>query len=203
MDLKKIKMELSKIFASLNMATDKIWNESELKISDKGVGGSVELINADSTLSPVEDGDYVMEDGTKFQVKAGLITNWNGETEKPATDDTAMTDTPADEAAETPADEVAEEDETDKIIAEMQTAIDEQAKEIEALKTSIEEIKSNFSSKEDVANFSKQLEGLNSTLKTIAGIPAEFSKTSNSITIKDSQEDKRNDLARVFAELKK
>lgn len=193
MDLKNIKAELLKVFASMNASTDKVWTADELKISDKAVGGKVEVINPDGTLAPIEDGDHTMEDGTKFTIKDGVVSNWNGETEKTVEEPAAMAEpeeTPAEEGAESPADEVKEEDETAKQIESIQG-------EIDALKTSIEEIKSmvqGFSSKEDVAYLSTQLEGFNKVLQPLVGIPAQFSQTNNSPVYKDAMEEKLEKL---------
>lgn len=47
---------------------------TEVQISDRSVGGKVELIGTDGTLSPIPDGTYVLSDDFKFTVAGGFIT---------------------------------------------------------------------------------------------------------------------------------
>lgn len=53
------------------------------------------------------------------------------------------------------------------------------------------------------SEFSEQIKTLNETLKVLVKIPAEFSKTDNTIIAKDSKEEKMNQMVEAFKKLKK
>lgn len=161
----------------------KIYSASELHISDKQVGGKVELVGGDGKLQPAPDGDYQLEDGTKFTVSGGLIVSIEGETTPPT--DVKAADT-------------------------TQTEIDTLKSEIEAIKTSIEDIKkmiADDAAKDDAEQettnqFKAQLQELTNTIKSLAKIPAEFSKTSENNYVKDEKEAQKIELASIFKKLK-
>lgn len=89
-----IKNELVKSLKNLVSAYfGQVYTDSQIKVSDKVVGGSVEMIAADGTLSPAPDGDYAMESGFSFTVKDGKIVSIVGQ-EDVVEDMTAPTPTP-------------------------------------------------------------------------------------------------------------
>ncbi|MFL5810202.1 MAG: hypothetical protein ACJ749_11820 [Flavisolibacter sp.] len=171
---------------------------SKLQISEKAVGGKVEQINEDGSLSPVADGDYQDADGTPFSVKDGLITEWNGEKEAP------KEEAPAEEMADEPAKEEAP---ASNEVADLKAMVDEQAKAIEELKGQVAElinaIEGNKAAEAEMAaQFNKQVSDLTETIKVILKTPAEFSKTNNSNVVKDAKEEKMNDYAKAWASIK-
>lgn len=194
--IKEVKEALVNFLSDLKSkeSFDKVYSNSEIKVSDKVVGAKVELIGKDGALSPAPDGDYQLEDGTKFTVKDSMIDSIEGEemAQEP------VEGNPAEEATETPKEEAQEDAE---MVAMKQSIADLQA-EIATLKSTVEELKNGSASKEDATQFGKQLQDLTDTIKALANIPAEFSKTNNKPSVKDEKEEKMNDLARVFASLK-
>jgi len=73
-----IKKELIATFKNLMgvfLDVNKVFSPSDLQISNKAIGGKVEQINQDGSLSPLEDGTYSMDDGFTFTVADGLITD--------------------------------------------------------------------------------------------------------------------------------
>jgi hypothetical protein len=177
----------------VKMAQDKVYTDAELKISEKAIGGKVEIIAADGSLEVAADGDYTMEDGTTFKVKDGVITELNGEKEAPVMEDEqAEEDTPAEP----------EKDDT----AELKAQVEALQQETSDLKQAIEDIKASMSeqySKEDADKFSKQLNDLTDAFKALLITPIEFSKTTTSTVVKDSKEDKLKEMTRVYASIKK
>src|SRR5690348_2950449 len=81
--IQKVKDEIKK---TLNMVNEDSFEENqpapELQISELVVGGKVEVINSDGSLSPAPDGTYKVDDN-EIEVKDGLIESINGEKETP------------------------------------------------------------------------------------------------------------------------
>jgi hypothetical protein len=172
----------------------KEYAETEVKISEKAVGGKVELIDGDGNLAPVPDGDMkVSGDDNVYTVKDGQISAINGEVpseeapkEEPPVE--AAEDAPAEEA---PADETKPNEEIDALKAD-----------VEALKAAIAEMQNmiaSFASKDEVASFNSQLENLNQTLKAVAKMPVEFSKTNNNTVVKESDKQSQKKLKELFS----
>ncbi len=201
MNWKKVLPAFESLFATVKKQADEqmsqIYKDSEIKLSDKAVGAKVELVNSDSSLSTAPDGDYEMEDGTKFTVKDGLITEYNGDKgeAKVTAEETKV------EAADAPVSDAPNE------VADLKAQVEALKAETESIKATIEEVKAMCGkyaeAKDQSVEFSKQLETINETLKGLIKTPAEFSKTTTNNVVKDSKEEKMNDLARVFAGLNK
>lgn len=172
--INKIKEELKKTLGLLNNDG----TQPQIQVSDMVVGGKVEVVNPDGTLSPAPDGEYTV-DKDVIEVKDGQITSVNG----------------AEETA--PADKKAPEE---KMAApDMQSEIDALKAETESLKAAIAELKKAIEDDkaEDAAEdqkmsaeFSKQISDLNETLKVLAAMPSEFSKTNQSPIVQDVKEAK-------------
>jgi hypothetical protein len=182
----------SKVKEETQEMASQVYKDSELKISEKAVGGKAEVVNTDGTLSVCPDGEYELEDGSKFKVKDGLISEWNGENSANKKEEVKAGDQPAG-------------DNKPDQVAELKTALESLKAETDSIKQAVEEIKAmcaNYAKADDAANFTKQLDEINATLKIIANTPAEFSKTSTNNVIKDSRDSKMSDLLKVYANLK-
>ncbi len=188
--LKQLKRELFKTFKGLQLEHfegELKYAPEELNISERVVGGKVELINEDGTLSALPDGDYELTDGFKFTIKEGLIESIEGEE-------------PVEEQAEEMADEAPIEEVSDPL-ADLKAETETLKAEVDALKQAIEEIKngaSNNATKEDVQGFQSEVSKLNETIMKLAKIPAEASKTTKSNIVKDSREEKMLEFAKLF-----
>lgn len=170
----------------------KKWSDSEIKISEKAVGGKVELINADGSLSDAPDGDYELEDGTVLTVKGGVIEAVNGEKpeEAPAEEVEAAEET----ASDAPSEEAPKEDDKVKI-ADLEAAVAALTQEISDIKNAL----AGSASKEDVQGFAKELGSLNEVLAKLAKIPVESSKTNQDNRLKYQFEDSKMQLAAILA----
>lgn len=88
-----------------------VLDENKVKISDKIIGGTVEVINDDETLSPATDGYYQVGD-FKFIVKDGVISEIieeiDGEFEGEEAEDKASVDQALIEEVKSEITEVAE-----------------------------------------------------------------------------------------------
>jgi len=192
--LKELKKELLK--ALTNLKSEKfegVYTSDQLNISDRVVGGKVELINTDGSLSVAPDGDYELEDGFKFTVKDGVIASIEGE-EKPEelAEENPTEDKPADEPAPD----------------ENKAAIEELQKETAAIKAEVESIKQILSeltgsvndsaTKEEMQKFSKEVKTLTETINKVAKLPVEFSKTTKSTQTKTDNHDKLMDVIKLI-----
>ncbi|MFT3912239.1 MAG: hypothetical protein QM737_22620 [Ferruginibacter sp.] len=184
----KIKEELRKTLASLtNSEQMAAPTTDEINVSDMVVGGKVEIVNPDGSLSDAPDGEYDYN-GHKLEVKDSLIVSIDGDKgeQKPAED----------MANESPVQDAPAKDSND-----MQAQIDE-------LKSAIEEIKKQLADGQaanqkmaaESEKFSEAINSLNETIKAILVTPAEFSKTNTSIKVKDEKEAKINAFTKVLAE---
>lgn len=190
--LKEIKKELVKFLSILKSENFDVTELSEdaVKVSERKVGGKVELIGTDGNLSDAPDGDYKVGDFS-FTVKAGVIDSIEGE------DNPAEEDKPAEEklADEPVAEDAPVEDNSVKeAITALQTETASIKQDIESIKAMLAE----FAGKSDVEDFKSEVVKLNQTIEKLAKIPAEFSKTNNSNIVKDKQEDKINQFLKVF-----
>ena len=177
----KIKEELKKTLGML-LADN---TQPQLQISDMVVGGKVEIINPDGTLSPAPNGEYTV-DKDAIEVKDGQITSVNGVEEKAPTDNK----TPEEKLADTP---------VDNSSTDLKAQVDALKVETTDLKAAIEELKNSIATdkaeddaedKKMSAHLSKQFNDLNETLKFLANLPGEFSKTNQSPIEKDVKESK-------------
>jgi hypothetical protein len=177
--------------------------ESELQISEVALGGKVELVNPDGTLSPAPDGEYTVGENT-FTVRDGFIVELNGEKadEQPKDETPSENSKPEQEMAEEPKQGNPAQEQPNEI-ADLKAQLEAQAQAIEELKQAIasmqEAIGQNETKESEMsAQFSNQLTELNDTLKQLAAMPAEFSKTNTSNRTKDSNKQKESDLKAVF-----
>lgn len=201
-----LKKELVKTFKNiLNVYFEKVYTSDEIKISAKEVGGKVEMIGADGTLSVAPDGDYVMDDGFSFSVKDGLIVSIVGE-EQPVEEVAAgdykdKEDKVSGDTEDVKAEEV--EIEIDPEKEEMKKQIAELYKMFEELYSMLDGIKIDASKKnEAITQFSKEISDLNNNIKTLAKVPVEFSKTSKNNVIEETREQKLMDVARLIGKIK-
>lgn len=178
----KIKAELMKTLNLMNSDAEK-----ELKVSEMTVGSKVEVINADGTLEVAPDGEYTIGEDM-IVVKDGLIESINGDKGEPKEE--MEEEAPVDENAAMKAE-----------LDAMKEAVELLKEEIEKLKASVDETST---SEEMMAKeFSTQLNTLNETIKVLIDTPAEFSKTNESVKVKDSKDEKMMAAAKLFASLKK
>ena len=199
--------KLKRFFKKLNVLFDsadgKVWSESEIKISQQEVGGKVELINADGTLSPAADGEYEMEDGFKFTVKDGQITAIDGQ-EAPAESETKEKDAPVEAAEETKTDAPAEEtpaDDKPNEVADLKAFVETLAGTVADLAAQVESLKGSTevaATKQDVAEFNKEVTELHETIKKLAKVPVEFSKTNMNNRVRDDYDEKVKNLQSMF-----
>jgi len=128
-----------------------------LRVSDMAIEGTVEEIQEDATLIPVEDGDYVLEDGVVISVAAGVITEISTPEEEAA--DTEEEMAPTEVAVEEM--EVAEETFEEEVVEsaeelEFINSLKEMIADVKELKEKFNSIeKENIEIKEEVAKFSK------------------------------------------------
>jgi len=186
----------------------------QLQISDLSVGGKVEIINADGSLSPAPDGEYQVDDNS-IVVKDGQIVSVNGQTDGNTNPDgdsnpvqeemkNPTPETPAEEAAETPADDAKEENDTTNKLESMQAEIDALKAIVKSWQDAQTEKDAKDASEQKMsADVVNELNTLNQTIKTLIGIPAEFSKTSKSNIVADSKDEKLKEYARIIAATKK
>lgn len=180
---------------------NKVWSPSELNISQMEVGGKVELIDADGQLSPAPDGNYELEDGSKFTVKDSVIESIEGQ-EVPAEEDVPV------ENAEQPKEEVpaeAPKSEPNPELEELKSKVSELEGQLSELLKVVEELKSTsevVATKEDVAEYSKNVKDLNQTIQQLAKVPVQFSQTTTNNVVKDNKE-KLLDFAMVLGSAKK
>lgn len=184
----KIKEELKKTLGLLEAEP-----ATELKVSEMVIGGKVESVNADGTLSEVADGEYKVGEDV-IEVKAGQIVSINGEKEK------------EEEAPAEAEKEMEEEIPTEEAPATegWKEALEAYKAELDGLKLEIETLKEALGASKEIeekmsAEFSKQLGDLNETLKVIANTPAEFSKTNQSPLEKDAKERKLSAASSLWA----
>ena len=205
MNIKKELIKTFKALMGLPSYFGKVYSDGELKISDKAVGGKVETIQADGSLAPAEDGDYVMDNGFSFTVKDGVITAIVGE-EAPveaAAPASEAGEDPAEEATESPADE-ATEDQADAAIAEMQKKIDDLSARLDALeKANTQMAAEKIESAAAIESFTKTVKELNDNITTLAKVPVEFAKTNKSAVVEESKEEKLLGIARLLGGLNK
>ena len=197
-----IKKELISTFKNLlGVYFGKVYSDSELKISDKSVGGKVEQINSDGSLTPVEDGDFVMQDGFSFTVKGGVIESIVGQekvVEQAVEDDTKPeVETPAEEATETPEQEAEDETKVDERL----TAVEQAVAEIKAMLDSMKMEK--MESAKAIETFTATVKELNTNIQTLAKVPVEFSKTNKTASVEESKEEKLFAVARMFGSIGK
>ncbi len=202
-----IKSELIKTFKNLmGVYFGKVYSSSELNISDKSVGGKVELIQADGTLAPAPDGDYVMDNGFSFTVKDGLISSIVGEQPVQAEETPVEAAAPTSGDTVTPTEDPAEEaDPADpaKDIKELEdrvTVLEQQMAECMAMCQDMS--KQKMESEKSIEAFTKEVKQLNDNIQILAKVPVEFSKTNKSVVVEETKEDQLFSIAKMIGGLK-
>lgn len=186
MYIKKLKEEIKRILFAAS--------QPELKVSEMVIGGKVEVINSDGSLSPAEDGEYTI-DKDVLVVKDGQIVSINGETETAPVEEEQAAEADAPVVEDVPAD------------ADWKAEVDALKAETETLKAAIEELKKAMeddkaSEQTMSAEFSKQLTELTNVFKVAINTPFEFSKTNQSAIEKEAKENKMLIASNLWANRK-
>ncbi|MFT3908317.1 MAG: XkdF-like putative serine protease domain-containing protein [Ferruginibacter sp.] len=168
--------------------------DAEIKVSDMVVGGKVEVVGEDGSLQPAPDGemDY---NGHKLEIKDGLIVSIDGDKGE---------DKPAEEMADAPVEDAPVED---KPKDDMQAQIDELKSAIAEINKKLDAQNADTSKMEEMAaQFTKQIDQLNETIKAILHTPAEQFKaqsTNRLETLKNEKAAKVDNWMKLLASAKK
>ncbi len=207
-----LRKELIALAQNILGAFKKVYTESDMKVSDKVIGGKVEFILPDGELAPVEDGEYDF-DGFVFTCKDGQITAIQGQ-DAPAEEapveaavsaedeiPTEEVETPAEDA--TPTEEVPEEPKEDPRIPEMEAKITElESKLSEVLDIlkgqSMAQATEMEAQTQAIEAFSATVKELNEKISILAKVPVQFSKTNNTQSAEESKADKLSVLAGII-----
>lgn len=216
-----IKKELVSTFKNLLSAYfAKVYSSSEIKISDKVVGGVAEMIAPDGTLSPIPDGDYVMDDGFSFTAKDGKIESIIGVEEEPIVEQPEeLTDytepTITGDTTETKMDITEDVVNIESSLFEIYNRVMEQENKIKMLEERLSETEMeleqvlsqiNIQTEEtqlSIETFNKVVTELNTNIKTLASVPVQFSKTDSSVKAADDKQEKMNGLVAILNTNKK
>lgn len=212
---KMIKDLFRKIFTELSQELDEnaeglsdyqMVASSDYKIEAREVGQKVEVVDAEGNLMPAPDGAYEFEDGFKFMVKDGMISEIDGVEAAPETEvditvengkdykkqlmdtlaeypwDQCMLDMEKEGYTEEQAQRICGSIKWNNMEDEKMSSIEKQ-KEIENLKEEIAEIKSAMISKDEII---EQLNSIKTEFKSVfekfSQVPAEPSKVSTNIS---------------------
>jgi prefoldin subunit 5 len=196
-----IKKELVKSLKNLVSAYfGQMYTDSQIKISDKVVGGIVEMIAADGTLSPAADGDYAMEDGFSFTVKDGAIISIIGEVpimeDMTAPIEPIMTgETPANMADVVPAQPTPMETQ----LSDLEDKVMSLEEKIASIEDMLQMMHSaSMESEKTLSTFNKVVDELNNNIKTLASVPVEFSKVDNTVKNTEDKQEKLNNLVNIL-----
>ncbi len=163
------------------------------KISVKEIGQKVEVVNADGQLEDAPDGSYEFEDGFKFTVKDGLLTEINGNTDAPVEEVPVETaDVPVEDA---PVEVPVEEGPSDMDV--LKEKVDELTKELESIKQAISSFSTEESMKESMNEIKDYFKNI---FEKFAEVPAEPSKVIKNNVAKDNE---RRKFELFIASLKK
>jgi outer membrane murein-binding lipoprotein Lpp len=207
-----IKKELVNTLKNLvGLYFGKVYSDSELKISNKDVGGKVEFILPDGELAPATDGEYTMDNGFSFTVKDGVIDSIMGEAPAEQAMETTEVEAaveapiapevedPAEEAA--PAEDVAQED---PAMVELSSRVDGLEAKLNELLSKMEGMaKQGEASLAAIETFNAEVRQLNSNIQTLAKVPVEFTKTNKTQVVEESKEEKLSDIARIIGNVSK
>lgn len=189
----------------------KIYQESEMKITEKVIGGKVEFILPDGELGQVPDGEYVMYDGFTFEVKDGLISKIQGQEQESAQEDTEVSEeaVSGDTSTQEVEAEVSEEEVVEEVVVE-DPRISEMETKISELESKLSEILQMLSDSEKVKNeemtnqtkaieaFNLTVKELNEKISILAKVPVQFSKTNSNQANEESKADKLSVLADII-----
>lgn len=206
MDIKK---EFIKSFKTLlGLYFEKVYTDSEVKISDKSIGSKVEMIGADGSLSDAPDGDYVMDNGFSFTVKNGMIESIVGEEPVEAKEDKPEDTPTSGSTEEVKAEEVVVEEEP---VEEEPTeeAPDEMDMRVKALEDKVAELvdmiagmaEQKMEADKTIEAFTAEVKSLNNNIQTLAKVPVEFSKTNTKKVVEESKEEQLLNVARMLGGL--
>lgn len=203
--IKREFLKALQLFQEVDKTTPKIYNDGDIKLSDKVVGGKVELVDANGELMTAPDADYKMEDGTEFTVVDGLITKISGIEDKKedatdATDSsTKMEDVTEDVTDEDMAvdtvDASSDTDSTDDATdAPVETVDEDLSQRIASLEEIVKKLQESLSGqfkdeiKEEVSkSFTAELDSLKSDLNSVSDTVKKFGSIPNvSVTNQNS-----------------
>jgi uncharacterized protein YlxW (UPF0749 family) len=204
-----IKNELVKTLRNLVSAYfGKVYTASELKVSDKVVGGVVEMIAADGTLSTAPDGEYIMEDGFHFMVKGGVIEtildkdgNPIVEVEEEELSDYTPSEQPimTGETVSTEMDIVEDVTSIESSLFELYNRVMEMEGKVTELQNQLAEMTTQkMESEKAIETFNKVVNELNNNIKTLASVPVQFSKTDNSAKENEEKQNRLNELVSIL-----
>ena|GEM_PF-1568973 len=197
-------MVSKKVVNLIEALNDMIYSYDEIKVSDKVVGAKVEIVDVNGELAPIEDGEYVMEDGLVITTKGGLIESIVDKDGNPLGEKSEVPATSEEQAEDTPV----EDSKSDELKAEFESF----KSDVETRLTKIEEAlslatQSNDEVKVEAQQLSKVMTELTEVLKKT---PHEFSKANPSSFKQDKNEEKRKELedkkislAKILANRKK
>lgn len=204
-----IKKEMIKTFKNLlGLYFEKVYTDSEMKISDKSVGSKVEMIGADGSLSDAPDGDYVMDNGFSFTVKDGMIESIVGEEapveakeeDVPAEDEEVPADEEEVKAEDVPVEEeVPAEDAPDEMDARVKALEDKVAELLDMIAGMVEQ---KMEADKAVEAFTAEVKSLNENIQLLAKVPVEFSKTNTKKVVEESKEEQLFNVAKLIGSLK-
>jgi uncharacterized coiled-coil protein SlyX len=199
-----IKNELVKSLKNLVSAYfGTVYTEAQIKVSDKVVGGIVEMIAPDGTLTPAADGDYVLEDGFAFTVKDGKILSIVGE--EPVVEDMSNHTDPT-MTGETKMDITEDVKTVESSLFDLYNQVMAQEDRIKYLEEKIMSMEetlngmtsTSMESEKTIATFNKVVEELNKNIKTLASVPVEFSKVDSSVKNNEDKQEKLNNLVTIL-----
>lgn len=224
-----IKKDLIGAFKNLlGLYFSKVYTKDELKISDKSIGGKVELVQGDGSLSPAPDGEYVMDDGYAFTIKDGMISSVVGE--DPVEVEVESSDSPADVETEVvaeidtttgstkcaigepeitepsvdPAEVESPAEEADPVdVTEMEARLDALESKMNECMDMCKGLMDSMNMEKESASqaieaFNREVKQLNENILTLAKVPVEFSKTNKKPVIEDSKNDEMLELVRMI-----
>jgi uncharacterized coiled-coil protein SlyX len=204
-----LKIELAKTFKNLlSQYFGQVYTEAQIKVSDKVVGGVVEMISADGTLSPATDGDYVMDNGFSFTVKDGVILSIVGE--EPVIEDMTNHTDPT-MTGETKMDITEDVKTVESSLFDLYNQVmgqEDKIKYLEEKVASMEDMlqtmhSTSMESEKTIATFNKVVDELNKNIKTLASVPVEFSKVDNTIKNNEEKQEKLNFLVNLIGKKSK
>lgn len=202
-DITMTKQEYERFTNYLKLSNEgKTYSDDQLKISDRVIGGKVEMVNADGSLSQIEDGSFCMTDGFCFSTRQGLIDNIEGQeamakkAEAPISGDTAVSASTAPDAVTTDPtdDDAAEDSDLADRVTQLEGIVSQLVQALTMSKTNEAKLSSQI--KEAKEAHSKEVGELNEKFGKLIKTPVQASKTS----IQVNKNEKLNDSIKIMAE---
>lgn len=197
----RIAIMLSKLNAKLDEDLQQLTLDS-VNISERVVGGKVEVIAADGTLSPLPNGSYELSDGFKFVVVDGFITELIEDapevdlSEDPDPEEPPVEDEPAPESLETETD--ARLTEIENRIAGIETSVADIARAVEALAGAAVTMSNQGTA---VGTLSSDIQAIKATLSAMEKAPGD-TKTPIGNREREDRAVREKGLASAFAKLR-